>query len=183
MNPAWCGTPTSGWPNAQKPLRPGTPATTNVLALGGTTRVSWRMRGSGHAAVDVDARWILTSERARELFVDWEEQARDAVDALRLDCGRHPGDPGARRLVAELSASSVEFRDWWARHRVHRRPHGAKRLHHPLVGELTVDFETLTLPGDADQAMYVYTTAPGSSSREALDLLGSWTGVPTTTAA
>ena len=43
-----------------------------------------------------------------------------------------------------------------------------------MAGELTVEYETLTLPGDADQTLYVYTTEPGSPSREALRLLASW---------
>lgn len=32
-------------------------------------------------------------------------------------------------------------------------PHGAKRFHHPVVGELTLDFEMLDLPGDSGQKM------------------------------
>lgn len=61
------------------------------------------------------------------------------------------------------------------RSRVHQRGYGTKRLHHPVVGEITVDFETLTLPADSEQTLYVYTAAAGSPSQQALDLLGSWT--------
>ena len=43
-----------------------------------------------------------------------------------------------------------------------------------LVGELTVQYETLTMPGDPDQALFVYTTEPGSASRDAMTLLASW---------
>lgn len=124
------------------------------------------------------ARWMLLSEQARELFVDWDEQARNAVEALRLESGRAPGDPDTQRLVGELAVSSPEFGAWWSEHHVHQRTFGSKRLRHPLVGELTVQFETLTLPGDSDQAMYIYTAERGSASRQALDLLASWTARP-----
>lgn len=124
------------------------------------------------------ARWILRSDEARELFLDWEEQARNAVASLRLEAGRNPDDPDTKKLVSELGESSSEFRTWWAEHHVHQRTFGAKHLQHPLVGELTVQYETLTLPGDAEQALYIYTSEPGSASREAMNLLASWTARP-----
>ncbi|MCF7550655.1 helix-turn-helix domain-containing protein [Pseudonocardia sp. WMMC193] len=120
------------------------------------------------------ARWMLLSDQARELFVDWEEQARSAVESLRFDFGEHPQDRGIRDLVAELTAQSAEFRTWWSSHRVFQRTFGAKRLRHPVVGELTVDYETFTMPGDPDQTLFVYTTEAGTRSREAMDLLASW---------
>lgn len=50
-----------------------------------------------------------------------------------------------------------------------------KRLLHPVVGDLTLDFESLELPGDPGQTLLVYTAEPGSPTRQALDLLASWT--------
>lgn len=120
------------------------------------------------------ARWMLLSEEARNLFVDWDAQARSAVESLRLDAGNSPDDPETQKLVGELSLASPEFARWWSEHRVFQRTYGSKRLHHPLVGELTVDYETLNLSGDTEQTLYIYTTAPESSSREAMHLLASW---------
>lgn len=121
------------------------------------------------------ARWMLLDEGARSLFVDWEEQARHAVEALRLDAAATPDDLGTQRLVGELSVASPDFRRWWSAHRVHQRTHGTKRLDHPVVGALEVQFETLALPGDAAQTLFVYTTEPRSASAEALALLADWT--------
>jgi transcriptional regulator with XRE-family HTH domain len=120
------------------------------------------------------ARWLLLDADARTLFRDWEEQARTAVEALRLDAATTPDDRGTQQLVGELSVASAEFRQWWSAHRVHQRTHGTKRLDHPVVGELDVHFETLTLPGEPSQTLYVYTTQPGSPSEESLSLLASW---------
>ncbi|GAB2735809.1 helix-turn-helix transcriptional regulator [Amycolatopsis magusensis] len=121
------------------------------------------------------ARWMFLDEDARSLFADWPDQARAAVESLRFEAGRDPGDRATAELIAELGERSPEFRRWWEEHRVHQRTHGAKRLRHPVVGELTVDYETLTPPGDPDTTLFVYTTEAGSPSRRALDLLASWT--------
>ncbi|MFE5160683.1 helix-turn-helix transcriptional regulator [Streptomyces sp. NPDC056697] len=120
------------------------------------------------------ARWMFLDDDARSLFVDWDVQARAAVESLRFDAGRDPDDQATTALIAELRDGSPEFDQWWERHRVHQRTHGSKRLRHPVVGELTVEYETLTLPGDPDTALFVYTAEAGSSSKRALDLLASW---------
>ncbi|WP_030825708.1 helix-turn-helix transcriptional regulator [Streptomyces hygroscopicus] len=121
------------------------------------------------------ARWMFLGEEPRSLFIDWEDQARAAVESLRLEIGRDADDQATNGLIAELRGKSTEFDHWWEEHRVHQRTHGSKRLHHALVGELTVEYETLTLPGDPDTSLFVYTAEPGSSSRQALDLLAMWT--------
>ncbi|WP_236795596.1 helix-turn-helix transcriptional regulator [Amycolatopsis sp. GM8] len=121
------------------------------------------------------ARWMFLDEAARTLFVDWPDQARAAVESLRFEVGRDPDDVATAALVTELREHSREFDQWWEQHRVHQRTHGSKRLRHPLIGDLTVDYETLTPPGDPDTTLYIYTTEPDSPSRRALDLLASWT--------
>ncbi|MEU6642591.1 helix-turn-helix transcriptional regulator [Saccharomonospora sp. NPDC046836] len=121
------------------------------------------------------ARWMFLDEDARALFVDWQDQARAAVESLRFEVGRDPDDSATAALVTELREHSREFDQWWEQHRVHQRTHGSKRLRHPLVGDLTVEYETLALPGDPDITLFVYTTEAGSPSQRAMDLLASWT--------
>lgn len=118
-------------------------------------------------------RYSFLDESARELFVDWAEVARENVAVLRADAGRHPDDPLLAELVGELAVKSPEFRRWWADHNVRERGHGTKRYHHPVVGRLTLDYECLTLPGDPDQTLCVYTAAD-EPSRTALRLLANW---------
>lgn len=125
------------------------------------------------------ARWMFLDEAAHALFVDWPDQARAAVESLRFEVGRDPDDRATTALVTELRQHSREFDQWWEQHRVHQRTHGSKRLRHPVVGDLTVEYETLTLPGDPDTALYVYTTEAESPSRRAIELLASWTATST----
>jgi len=48
-------------------------------------------------------------------------------------------------------------------------------LHHPVVGDLTLTFETMELSAHEGLTMAAYTAEPGSKSEEALNLLASWT--------
>ncbi|GAB5079469.1 helix-turn-helix transcriptional regulator [Arthrobacter sp. AD-310] len=116
-------------------------------------------------------RWLILDPAARNLFRDWKTVAAEAAGALRLDVGRHPNDPQANQLVGELAVNSEHFRQWWAGHRVATRSAGTVRLHHPAVGDLELNFETLALPDDPDQTLRVYSARPGSPSSDALALL------------
>ena len=55
---------------------------------------------------------------------------------------------------------------------------GVKRLHHPLVGELTLTYEAMELTANPGLTIAVYTAEPGPRSEEALNLLASWTATP-----
>lgn len=120
------------------------------------------------------ARMVFLKPEYRDLFVDWEQKAIDVVCALRMDAGCHPDDPRLSALVGELSVKSEDFRRLWATHDVKEKSHGVKRLQHPLVGALSLNFESFKVAGDGDQSMVVYHAEPGSPSAEALRLLASW---------
>ncbi|WP_333777812.1 helix-turn-helix domain-containing protein [Streptomyces sp. IBSBF 3136] len=120
------------------------------------------------------ARLVFLRPEYRELFVDWEQKAIDIVCALRMDAGCYPDDPRLSALVGELSVKSEEFRRLWATHDVKEKSHGMKRLHHPLVGDLSLRFETFRVTGDTDQALITYHAEPQSASAESLRLLASW---------
>ena len=124
------------------------------------------------------ARFVFLNPRATEFFLDWDTIANDAVGILRAEAGRDPYDKRLSDLIGELSTRSDEFRVRWAAHNVKLHRTGVKRFHHPVVGELTLDFESLDLPGDPGQKLLVYSAEPGSRSQEALDLLASWATTP-----
>ncbi|MEU6605267.1 helix-turn-helix transcriptional regulator [Streptomyces shenzhenensis] len=120
------------------------------------------------------ARLVFLRPDYRELFVDWEQKAIDIVCTLRMDAGCYPDDPRLSALVGELSVKSADFCRLWATHDVKEKTHGIKRLHHPLVGELSLSFETFKVPGDGDQSMVAYHAEPDSASADGLRLLASW---------
>jgi transcriptional regulator with XRE-family HTH domain len=120
------------------------------------------------------ARITFLDPASRKLFTDWESKAYDVVGQLRLGAGLHANDSLLASLIGELSMKSDDFRRLWAAHDVKKKAHGTMRLSHPLVGELTLRYETLALLGDQEQSLTTYHAEPGSPSEEALRLLASW---------
>jgi transcriptional regulator with XRE-family HTH domain len=131
------------------------------------------------AAVPADRRnylrLLFTDPAMRELDLDWEHDARDAVAALRLEVAADSGDPELARLVGELAVRDADFRTWWAEHRVSSAAYGTKRYRHPLVGDLTLDCDTWAASDSSGQRLMVLTAEPGSPSHDALSILAFWT--------
>jgi transcriptional regulator with XRE-family HTH domain len=121
------------------------------------------------------ARFTFLDPAAQQFFPDWERAAKDLVAALRSEAGRNPYDRALTDLVGELSTRSEPFRKWWASHNVRYHQTGRKRLHHPTVGDLELDYEVMELSADTGLRLAIFTAAPGSRSAEALELLASWT--------
>jgi transcriptional regulator with XRE-family HTH domain len=121
------------------------------------------------------ARFVFLDPRAPDFYLDYEQVAKDGVAILRSEAGRDPYDRGLSDLVGELSTQSELFRTLWAAHNVRYHDTGVKRIHHPVVGDLMLTFETMTLTVDPSLSMFAYTAEPGSKSEEALNLLASWT--------
>lgn len=46
--------------------------------------------------------------------------------------------------------------------------HGRIRYHHPVVGDLTVDYETLRLSGEGEQQLVAVSAEPGPVSADRL---------------
>ena len=91
------------------------------------------------------ARFTFLDPVAPDFFPDWDRLSSELVAALRSQAGRDPHDRNLQDLIGELSTRSDEFRVRWAAHNVRFHRTGHKRLHHPIVGELELSYETLTL--------------------------------------
>jgi transcriptional regulator with XRE-family HTH domain len=124
------------------------------------------------------ARFVFLDRRSREFYRDWDGIAHAAVGSLRAEAGRAPHDQALTELVGELSLRSQEFRERWAAHDLAYYRSGTQPFHHPLVGDLTLDYDALELPADPGQTIVAYSAEPGSPARHALDLLASWTSTP-----
>jgi hypothetical protein len=121
-----------------------------------------------------NARFVFLDPCATEFFRDWNKAANDTVALLRAEAGRDPYDRGTSDLIGELSTRSDEFRHRWAAHDVRIHTTGVKLLHHPVVGDLDLPFESFPMGVDTSQSLLAYTPEPGSPSQDALNLLASW---------
>lgn len=116
----------------------------------------------------------LHPEAAREFFVDYDQITRDAAAMLRLEAGKNPHDKALIELVGELSTQSELFRKHWASQDVRFHRSGRKRLRHPVVGQLDLDFEAMELPSEPGLRLNIYTAAAGTPTADAIKLLASW---------
>lgn len=123
------------------------------------------------------ARFTFLDPRAPEFFIDWHHVANLIVSSLRSEAGRDPYDRALTELVGELSTQSDEFRTRWAAHNVRFHDTGTKRFHHPVVGELELNYEVMQLSAEG-LTIAAYTVEPGSKAEQTLNLLASWAATP-----
>ena len=119
-------------------------------------------------------RFVYLDPAAEQFFVDYDKIAKDAAAMLRLEAGRNPHDKALIELVGELSTQSPLFRQRWASQDVRFHRSGQKRLRHPVVGQLDLNFEAMELPSEPGLQLNIYTAAAGSPAADALKLLASW---------
>ncbi|MFD5625484.1 helix-turn-helix domain-containing protein [Streptomyces sp. NPDC127072] len=119
------------------------------------------------------ARFVFLDPAARTFWRDWDRIADYSASLLRAEAGRTPFDGQLTALIGELSTRSEDFRVRWARHDVRSYATGVKRVHHPVVGDVEVAYESTRL-ADPGQMLLMYTPEPDSPSEDALRMLASW---------
>ena len=96
--------------------------------------------------------------------------AANTVASLRGAAARYPDDLGLRELLRDLRAGSAEFAALWTSEPAGSWRSHSKTVHHPALGPLLLDCDTLHVPDD-DQAVIVYSAAAGTAEADALALL------------
>ena len=124
------------------------------------------------------ARFVFLDPRSQDFFIEWSKVASEAAALLRTLAGENPYDQGLTELVGELSTRSDLFRTLWAAHDVRQHRTGIKRFHHPLVGEMTLSYESMALTADPGLRLNSYVAEPASPSAQAFSLLASWATAP-----
>ncbi|HWS37669.1 MAG TPA: helix-turn-helix transcriptional regulator [Actinoplanes sp.] len=146
----------------------------DILATNPLGRALWAPAIDTAAGVPNLARFAFLDPAGPDFYDDWQTVGRDVVAVLRTQAGRTPYDKDLTDLVGELATRSEPFRTWWATHDVREQHAGVKKFRHPLVGEITLTFNELALPGDPGLSIKAYTADPHSPSAEKLQLLGNW---------
>jgi transcriptional regulator with XRE-family HTH domain len=123
-------------------------------------------------------RMTFLDPAARHFYLDWDRAAESTVATLRRSAGIDPDDPRLSQVVGELSVKSADFRVLWARHDVRGKTREAKLFHHAQVGDLELHYESFTVNSAPTQQVVVYQAEPGTTSADALALLGSLSAGP-----
>jgi transcriptional regulator with XRE-family HTH domain len=120
------------------------------------------------------SRFQFLDPASHQFYPDWDLMADINVAILRTEAGRTPHDKELHDLIGELSTRSDEFRKRWGAHDVRHHGTGMKRIHHPVVGDLTLAYEGLEMAAEPGLTLTIYAAEPGSPSEERLRLLASW---------
>lgn len=107
----------------------------------------------------------------RQRFVHWERAARGCIAHLRALRDQHGDEAWVTELIADLSTSSPEFRNWWPEHEILLTCNSSSEFYHPLVGHLAFQITTLTVPQQPDWGMVVYTPLSQADTVAKLDAL------------
>jgi transcriptional regulator with XRE-family HTH domain len=117
------------------------------------------------------ARFVFTHPAARTVFPEWRLAADEQAGRLRRAASRWGLDAHVGELVAELRAEP-EFEVRWNAHPIGDKRRGAKRIAHPLVGDLDVAYEVLALADDTDQQVVTWMAADDVTAARLESLVG-----------
>jgi transcriptional regulator with XRE-family HTH domain len=109
-------------------------------------------------------RMMFSDSRVRAAQEDWTSVARYVVAAFRADAARAGASDDIARLVDELSQLSPEFEAMWRNHDVNAPTEGVKRIRHPELGVLELEFSAFAVDGRPELAMVVYNPATSAEA-------------------
>ena len=104
-------------------------------------------------------RLVFCNPLIRAKQVDWESTARFVVGAFRADAARAGAASEVGQLVDELCKLSPEFDGLWRDNDVLFHGEGIKRLRHPTLGLIQLDYSRFAVDGRPELGMIVYTPA------------------------
>ncbi|MEH2513838.1 transcriptional regulator with XRE-family HTH domain [Nitrobacteraceae bacterium AZCC 1564] len=101
-------------------------------------------------------RLMFLHPHVRAAQFHWESVARFVVAVFRADAARAGAADIMKPLVDELCQASPEFAAMWRDNDVRGFGEGVKRLRHPELGELSLEYSAFAVDGRPDLAMLVY---------------------------
>ncbi|MFD7991423.1 helix-turn-helix domain-containing protein [Streptomyces mexicanus] len=119
------------------------------------------------------ARMTFLDPSARDLFPDWEAQARDLTAYLRHAAAHYPDDQELHALIGELSVHSQDFVRIWSGHPVSDCLPSVRAYRHPQVGSMMLHEEVVRLTDDPGVRIIFSGAQEGTPSAERLRLLAS----------
>ena len=122
-------------------------------------------------------RMIFCDPRVRAAQWDWQSVARFVVAAFRIDAARAGADAEVAPLVDELCRSSPEFASMWRDNNVQTHGDGVKRLRHPRLGPITLEYSAFAVDARPDLSLIVYNPATPADRKLIASLVDESRGV------
>jgi len=116
-------------------------------------------------------RMMFRNAGVRAAQSNWQNVARFVVASFRADVARAGATGVVQSLVDELCATSPEFATMWRDNDVRAHGEGAKILHHPTVGSLSLELSAFAVDGRPDLIMLVYNPATPADAEKIKSLL------------
>ena len=101
-------------------------------------------------------RLLFSNPGVRNVQHDWDAMARFVVGAFRADAARAGATSEITDLVEELCRTSAEFKRIWEENEVIAHGEGTKRLRHPVLGDIELEYSGFAIDGRPDLNMVVY---------------------------
>lgn len=101
-------------------------------------------------------RFMFLSPHIRSRQHDWQNLARFVVGSFRADAARAGAVSEVRELVDELCSASPEFAALWRANDVLSHGDGTKRLKHPELGDIELEYSGFAVDGRPDLSLTVY---------------------------
>ncbi|WP_164873815.1 helix-turn-helix transcriptional regulator [Mesorhizobium sp. M7A.F.Ce.TU.012.03.2.1] len=101
-------------------------------------------------------RFMFLSPHIRARQHDWQNLARFVVGSFRADAARAGAVSEVRELVDELCSASPEFAALWRANDVLSHGDGTKRLKHPELGDIELEYSGFAVDGRPDLSLTVY---------------------------
>jgi transcriptional regulator with XRE-family HTH domain len=115
--------------------------------------------------------WLAFTEPDwRRVIVDWDEVAARMVGEYRASMAEHLDDPSWHALLERLLDASPEFASRWERHEVRRTESSRKRVWHPELGVLMLDYTNLWLDPSLGARVVAFTAADESTAARLREL-------------
>jgi transcriptional regulator with XRE-family HTH domain len=118
-------------------------------------------------------RLMFGSQRKRAASQDWQSVARLVVGAFRADAARAGAVSEIGQLVDELCDLSPEFAALWSEHDLGAHGEGVKRLQHPTLGEITLEYSSFAVDGRPDLGLMIYNPTTSADAERIRALLAA----------
>ncbi|MBB3772187.1 transcriptional regulator with XRE-family HTH domain [Angulomicrobium tetraedrale] len=116
-------------------------------------------------------RLMFGNSRIRAIQEDWESVARYVVGSFRADVARAGATAEITQLVEDLSRTSAAFERLWRDNEIAAHHEGLKRLHHPEVGLLVLEFSAFAVDGRPELGMVIYNPASSADADRVRSLI------------